>query len=185
MLAGNLLLREQQLREQSAKVGLQRTNMAFAPTLSFVANNSYNQYNPDFTLFGGNWIQSQYIGFRLGFNLPNANTIANRAKAKYDYQLTLKNGEQTRLQTTSELQQLALDWEKAATQLNTNREVLDLQRNIYLKHQNLYREGLQSIDQTLSSFSAMVNAEYSFIAAQVSIALATAKIDLNNKFNSK
>jgi hypothetical protein len=75
------------------------------------------------------------------------------------------------------------DREKVAAQQATNVEILAIQRDTYFKNRNLYTEGVQGIDRTLASFTAMVNAEYNLIATQVSLALAQAKIDIHNKFN--
>lgn len=178
-----LLLRTAVQREQSALVNLKKANAAFWPSLSFVANNAYNQYNPDFTLFGGNWIHSQYLGLRLNLNLPNANSIANQSKAKFDRLIAQKNTEQTLIQTALKRQQLESDWQKSVSQLKNNAQILALQRDTYLKNKSLYDEGQQAIDRTLNSFSAMVNAEYNLISSQVATALAQAKIDINNHFN--
>ena len=57
---------------------------------------------------------------------------------------------------------------------NNNREWFE-------KNKNLYAEGLISIDRTLNSFNAMLNANYNLITSKVSILLAQSKIDINNK----
>jgi outer membrane protein TolC len=178
----SLLLRSNALKEQSAYTNLRKAKYAYLPTIAFVANNSYNQYNPDFTVFGGNWINSQYVGLRLNFNLPNATTVANQSKAKYEYQISQKNAAQATLKSSLEQQQLANDWDKAASQLKANEQVLALQRDTYQKNKNLYNEGLLAIDRTLSSFTAMLNANYNLISSQVNTALAQTKIDINNTF---
>ncbi len=169
------------LREQSALGSLKKANQAFAPTLSFVFSNNSNQYNQDFTIFGGNWIPSQYLGFKFNFNLPNAHTISNRANARFDYALAQKSSQEAKVKNDLAHQQLGLDWDKAKSQEKNNAEILDLQRDTYLKNQNLYREGLLGIDRTINSFNGMVNAEYNLITAKVSAQLAQAKIDINNK----
>ena len=90
----NLLSESNRLKELSAFTTIQRTRRAFSPTVSLVASNSFNQYNNDFTILGGNWIMSNYIGLKINFALPNANTLSNKFKAQYDYQLAQKNTEQ-------------------------------------------------------------------------------------------
>ena len=179
----DLLVQSYLLKQQSALTNLQKTKRSMAPTLSFVANNSFNQYNNEFTVFGGKWITSNYVGLKLNFVLPNANTISNQYKAQYDYQLAQKNTEQARIKSDLTYKQLETDWSKALSQQKSHAEILAIQQDTYQKNKNLYNEGLQSIDRTLSSFNAMLNANYSLIASTVSILLAQSKIDINNKLN--
>lgn len=179
----DLLVQSYLLKQQSALTNLQKTKRSMAPTLSFVANNSFNQYNNEFTVFGGKWITSNYVGLKLNFVLPNANTISNQYKAQYDYQLAQKNTEQARIKSDLTYKQLETDWSKAISQQKSHAEILAIQQDTYQKNKNLYNEGLQSIDRTLSSFNAMLNANYSLIASTVSVLLAQSKIDINNKLN--
>ncbi|NBB22018.1 TolC family protein [Runella sp. CRIBMP] len=76
----DLLIQSNLLKEKYALEYIDKARKSMYPTLSFVAGNSFNQYNNDFTLFGGKWITSNYVGMKLNFALPNANTISNRTK---------------------------------------------------------------------------------------------------------
>jgi outer membrane protein TolC len=175
----NFLLKEQYALESSRKL----TYNFFIPTLAVVFGNNYNQFNQDFTVTGGNWINSQYIGVRLNFSVPNAATITNRFKAEYDYQLSQKNTEQARIKSELDTKKLDTDWHKAVSQHQTHAEIALLQKETYQKNKNLYNEGLQSLDRTLTSFNALVSANYNLIASRASVRLAEAKIELNNKIN--
>lgn len=177
----DLLVQSNLLREKYALGYIEKTGKSMTPTLSFVASNSFNQYNNDFTLFGGKWITSNYVGLRLNFALPNANTISNRTKAYFDYELARKNTQQAQIKADLTTKQLSNDFEKAVSQLQNNVEILDIQRDTYEKNKNLYSEGLISIDRPLNSFNAMLNAQYSLISSKVSVMLAQSKIDINNK----
>jgi outer membrane protein len=177
----NLLSESNRLKELSAFTTIQRTRRAFSPTVSLVASNSFNQYNNDFTIFGGNWITSNYIGLKINFALPNANTLSNKFKAQYDYQLAQKNTEQAQIKADLTVTQLETDWEKALSQTKSNGEIVEIQQDTYEKNKNLYHEGLISIDRVLGSFNALINAKYSLISSKVNISLAQIKIDINNK----
>jgi outer membrane protein TolC len=181
VMLNNLLVESNRLKELSALTTIQKTKRAFAPTVSFVASNSFNQYNNDFTLFGGKWITSNYVGLKLNFALPNANTLTNKFKAQYDYQLAQKNTEQAQIKADLTVSQLETDWEKALSQTKNYEEIIDIQRDTYNKNKNLYNEGLISIDRVLNSFNALTNAIYSLNSSKVSISLAQVKIDINNK----
>ena len=177
----DLLVQSHLLKEKYALGYIEKAKKSMYPTLSFVASNSFNQYNNDFTLFGGKWITSNYVGLRLNFALPNANTISNRTKAHFDYELARKNTQQAQIKADLTTKQLSNDFEKAVSQQQSNAEILEIQRDTYEKNKNLYVEGLTSIDRPLSSFNAMLNAQYSFISSKVSVLLAQSKIDINNK----
>lgn len=177
----DLLVQSYLLRQKYALGYIEKTGKSMMPTLSFVAGNSFNQYNNDFTLFGGKWITSNYVGLKLNFALPNANTISNRTKAYFDYELARKNTQQAQIKADLTAKQLINDFEKAVSQLQSNVEILEIQRDTYQKNRNLYSEGLTGIDRPLSSFNAMINADYSLISSKVSVLLAQSKIDINNK----
>lgn len=177
----DLLIQSNLLKEKYALEYIDKARKSMYPTLSFVAGNSFNQYNNDFTLFGGKWITSNYVGMKLNFALPNANTISNRTKAYFDYELAKKNTQQAQITADLTTRQLVNDFEKAVSQLQSHVDVLEIQQDTYEKNKNLYSEGLISIDRTLTSFNAMLNAQYSLISSKVSVMLAQSKIVFNNK----
>jgi outer membrane protein TolC len=177
----DLLVRSNMLKEKYALENIEKTKKTMTPTLSFVASNSFNQFNNDFSFFQGNWITSNYVGLKLNFTLPNANMISNKTKAYFDYELAKKNTQQAQIKVDLNSKQLSNDYEKAISQQQSNAEILEIQRDTYLKNKNLYAEGLIGIDRTLNSFNAMLNANYNLITSKVSILLAQSKIDINNK----
>jgi outer membrane protein TolC len=177
----NLLVESNLLKEKYAMGYINKTKKSIMPTASFVMSNSFNQFNNDFTVFGGKWITSNYLGVKLNFALPNANNITNRTKAQFDYQLAQKNTEQAQIKADLTKKQLINDFDKAISQHRSNTEILEIQRDTYEKNKNLYVEGLTSLDRALNSFNALLNAYYSNISSKVSVLLAQSKIDINNK----
>ncbi|MFP5040836.1 TolC family protein [Parasediminibacterium sp. JCM 36343] len=160
---------------------LQIKKATFLPTLSFTASNAYTLYNQSFKVFDGKWYNSQSIGLKLALPLPNASSLSNAVKAKYDYQLAKKTAEQSTITAELDRQQLGNEYDKALSQYQTNMEIFQLRKDSYQRNKNLYTEGLFGMDQTLNSFNAMVNARYSLISSQIAVLLAQAKIDINNK----
>jgi outer membrane protein TolC len=171
-------------REDYALASYKKTTAAFLPTLSFIGSNGYNQYNQDFTVFGGKWINSNYVGLKLIINIPNSVMVSNKVNAKYNYQLAQQATKQAQIKVQLEQKQLDNDWEKASSQYSNNKEIVTIQTDTYLKNKNLYNEGILSIDKTITSFNSLVNAEYNLITSKVNVLLATAKIDINNKFKN-
>jgi outer membrane protein TolC len=171
------------LREQYALLNIKKTKMAQLPTLSLFAGNNYNQYNSNFTYGGGKWIHSQYIGLKLNYTLPNANTITNKVNAKYTYLLAQQATKQAKIKADNEAQQLENDWQKAYSQYNSNKEIVALHKETYQKNKNLYVEGVIALDKTIASMNYVINAEYNLITSKVSMLLVAAKMEINNKLN--
>jgi outer membrane protein len=177
----DLLVRSNLLKEEYALGYIEKTKKAITPTISFVASNSFNQFNNDFSFFQGNWITSNYVGLKLNFALPNANTITNKTKAYFDYELAKKSTLQAQIKADLNTKQLSNDFEKAISQQHSNSQILEIQRDTYEKNKNLYTSGLIGIDRTLGSLNAMLNANYNLISSKVNVLLAQSKIDINNK----
>jgi outer membrane protein TolC len=169
------------LKEKIAQSNIRNAKLAFSPTASFVFSNSYQTFNTSFTVLGGNWINSNYIGLRLNIPIPSANAISKKYSAAYDLQIAQKNTAQASLKAQLNTSQLTNDYHKAISQYNTNKEIVALRQDSWMKNKNLYTEGLTGLDQVLNSYNSMINAQQSMIASQVNILLAAAKIDVNNK----
>jgi outer membrane protein TolC len=150
------------------------------PTLSIFAGNNFNQYNQALTLFGGKWIHSQFLGFKLNLSIPSANDISNLYKLKYDYEIADKNAVQAQNKEKNQQAQLGIDLVKASSQFKTNREVQKIRSDSYYHQLNLYKEGMIGLDVVLNSFSLLVTSEYNTITALANIQLANAKIKINN-----
>jgi outer membrane protein TolC len=170
------------LKEKYAWSNYRQTVKSNLPTLSFTQSNSYTLYNQDFKLFDGKWYKGASIGFKLAIPMPNANSIGNRTKAKYDYELARKNTEQETIKANLVQTQLQVDYDKALSQARSNKEIFELRKDSYQKNKMLYEQGLLGLDQTLNSYTAMVNAGYNLTTSSINVQLAQAKININNKF---
>jgi outer membrane protein TolC len=171
------------LKEQYALSNFKQLKKSNLPTASILFNQSYQQNSPQFDLFNGNskWYYSDYIGLKLNVPLPSAKAITLQNNAQYEYLLAQKNTEHSKIKAALDFQQLGNDYEKAVSQATANQEIYNLRKDTYQRNQQLYSEGLIGIDQTINSFNAMVNANYSLVAAQINVQLALIKIEINNK----
>jgi len=176
-------LKSSALREKAALASYQQLQTTILPTLSFVNSNSTQQYPTSAQVYSSNdkWYKSSYVGLKLSVAIPSGNTVSQRYKAKYDYQLAQKNTEHIKNKTELEYKQLGIDYSKAISQWTSNTEVYELKKESYEKNLNLYSEGLLSLDQTLNCYSAMVNSNYNRISSAINVLLAQSKIDINNK----
>jgi outer membrane protein TolC len=170
------------LKEKIALANYRQTRHSLYPTLSFFQSYTTQQFNERGKLFDRsvNWIPSSFIGLRLSFTIPNANTITQLSQARYDHLLAKKNTEQQKIRAEIELRQLSVDFDKALSQAATNKHIYELRKDTYSRNLNIYNEGIIGLDQALASFNNMVSAQYNFIAAQVSVLLAKSKAGINN-----
>lgn len=183
ILKNNLSVSSFLLKEQYALNDYKKNKQNRLPTLSFVKNNSFNQYNQNFTITGGNWVPSSYLGLKLSIPIPSSKTMSNISNAKYNYELAQQNSYQATIKADLDNKKLGVEWDKSQSQVKNFTEILDLQKDTYHKNKNLYTEGLQSIDRTLNSLNTLVNAEYNVISSKVNVLLSQAKININNQIN--
>jgi outer membrane protein TolC len=171
------------LKEKVAFSNYKQLKYSLYPAISFFQAYTTQQYNTRGKLFDNsvNWIPSSYIGLKLSIPIPNASTIAQASNAKFDYLLAKKTTEQQIIKSGIETKQLSVDYDKAVSQAQSNKEIYELRKDTYQKNQSLYAEGLISLDHTLTSFNAMVTGSYNLISSNVNVLLAKAKIDINNR----
>jgi outer membrane protein TolC len=179
----DLNLKSSLLKEQYTFNNFRQHKRAQLPTLSFFLSNTFQQNNTRFKIFDSNidWINSNYIGLKLTFNLPSVQSITQISNARYDMLLAKKNTEQIKIKSDLEFEQLSTELDKALSKMKSDKEIYNLRYDSYAKNQQLYSEGLIAIDQTINSYNAMLSAHYNLISAQISVQLAQTKIDINNK----
>ena len=169
-------------KQQYAKASYKQSKRTLLPSLNAFASNSNQQFSDNFSLFDQriSWINSNYIGLKLSWQIPTANTIAQVSKAKYDYLLSVQNTEHQRLKSNLEFEQLKIDYNKSVSQSNSNKQVAMLRADTYRRNVENYREGIISLDKLLLSYNEMVNSNYTSISTSVSVLLNEAKIKIYN-----
>lgn len=176
-----LSLENSQLKEHYARLEYRQKRWSQLPTLSFVANQSFNLYNEDFAVTSGNWIGSNYVGLKLSVPLPNSKSVADRFNARYDQQLAGESLRQEELSSARDHQNLSIEWDKAAAKVESKSEILSLQADTYRKNRRLYTEGLLGLDRTLDSLNTLIQTDYELVESKVDLMLAAAKIEINNQ----
>ncbi len=185
-VATNLLRAENaQLRKEYALADMRKVGAGFfVPTLSLMYSTNYNQYNQEQTIAGGNWIHNNYVGLKLGFTVPTATSVANRTKARYDFEIASKNEQHAQLQATVERNLLIIANKKALAQYITQKHVYELQADTYAHNKRLYQQGLADMHQLLTSYTSMVNSEADALSVLADVGVAEANININNRLNS-
>ena len=180
IMLNELSIQQSMLQEKYAMQNLKSSKQAFLPTVSLQLSNSWNLYNTEFTPFSGNWINSNYIGLRLNVPVPNSRQLSNRINAEYELEIAANNTIKERNKAALEVESLRSEYAQALSQIETNKKVLALQRDTYAKNQNLYAEGIVSLDITIQSLNAVLAAEYDLTNSEVNQALIQEKININN-----
>ena len=178
-----LELKNQILNQDYALQNYKKSKSLLLPSLSFFAGNSYQLNNDSFQPLSGDWVNSNYLGLTLTFNLPGSSTLSNIKRTKLDYQIATRELEKVQHSSLIEKNRLENSYDKAFSENEIAEEIKLLNADTYEKNLNLYTQGLISVDRLLDSYEAMVNAEYAANSATISLELAHSKILINNKFN--
>ena len=178
-----LELKNQILNQDYALQNYKKSKSLLFPSLSFFAGNSYQLNNNSFQPLSGDWVNSNYLGITLSFNLPNSSTLNNIKQTKLEYQIATREVEKVQQSTLIEKKRLENNYKEALSERNITSEIQRLNADTYEKNMNLYTQGLISVDNLLESYNAVLNAKYSANAAEISLELAHSKILINNRFN--
>lgn len=170
------------------KIGLRNLKIAkysFLPTLSAFASASQQQFNTNSRIIDQNinWIPSSYIGLRLKLSIPSASLISRYNKTKNEYNILRNNSEQQRIQSDLKNKQMLIDYEKAKSQTESFQQIYNLRKETYEKNLSNYEAGILGLEETLKSFTEMVNSQYNLISSENTTEMYLTKININNKIN--
>lgn len=183
LVINNLNSLSSQMKVKSSLANYRQIQLSTLPYLSAFASNSNQQFNNNFSLFDNsvNWINSNYIGLKAIWLLPNANTISQISKSKHEYLLAKQNQEHAGLKSNLDFKHLDIEFDKAVSQMNTNKLVNDLRIDSYKKNLDNYKQGITALDELLNSYNAMINSGYNYISSVVNVLLSKSKININNQ----
>ena len=178
----DLSLTQSALKEKYALAYYRQIKTTMLPTLSAFGSNTDQQFNTQFSLFDENvkWINSNYIGLKAVWQIPNTSTISQTTKAKYEYKLAQQNTNHSRLQATLDFEKLQIEAEKTKASAINQQQIYMLRADTYQKNLESYREGILSLDMLLNSYNAMVNSRYNLVSALSNHLLTNSKIKINN-----
>lgn len=180
-----ILLNNAILNEQISLRNYNKAKYAFSPTVSVFASRQNQQFNTRATLFDKNvnWIPSNYVGLRLSIPFPTAGSLAQSSKSKYDYLLAKNSIEHIKIQSKLNDSQLIIDYNKALSQRESNREIYRIRKDTYEKNMQNYEAGIISIETAIKSFTDMIGSQFNFISSEKLVDMYLTKIDINNKIN--
>jgi outer membrane protein TolC len=182
VMSNQLMFKNAFLNEQISLSNYKKIKYSFLPSLSAFTSISQQQFNTRARVYdyNNNWIPSSYVGIRLSMPLPSASSISQFQIAKYEHLRAKNDTERLKIQTSLNNTQLHIEYEKAVSQLESNRVIYAMRKDTYEKNFNNYLAGILDLDQIIRSFNEMVKSQYNLIASAKVVEMSLTKININN-----
>jgi outer membrane protein TolC len=179
----NLQNQNSELQTQLAQQEYKTLRYQNYPTLSFISSfNWQNLSNEQFFSTQSNWQNFNYIGLKLGWELPTIQRLSNIKNKKIQLEILQQTYEHIKAETKSKKEQLELEYQKSINQLVNFQKVFDLKKDTYEKNFNQFKEGILPLDKLLISQNDMINSKINVVSALTNIGFNKNKIEINNKF---
>jgi outer membrane protein TolC len=160
---------------------LKYNRLSHLPVLSFVSsfswqNNSNNRFFDNST----SWINANYWGLKLSFNLPpDVNKLAQTKTSEITADIARINLAQAKKQNETNNRQMEIAYQQVYSQLSSNQQIYALKHDTYLKSMNQFKENILPLDRLLMVFNDRLTSKLNEQIAQVSVLAAKAKIEIN------
>jgi outer membrane protein len=181
--SSQLQARANLLQMEYAKSDLRANRLANLPVISVLYSYSHyqNSVNQFFDTRANNpWLNSAFLGAKVTFNIPDVNHILSSRNAKINYHIALINSNHGQLQNDISNNQLHLDYEKAYSQLNVNKQIFQLKEENYRIAFNQYNQSVLSFDKLLTAFNDMLVSRLNYSNSLANMLYTKSKVDINN-----
>lgn len=179
LLAENAKL-QYELSEQEYK-GLKFQNY---PVLSFISSFNWQNLSNDFAFSkNSDWINFNYIGLKLSYDLPTTVTkYSNLKSKKIQLEIAKNNQEFSKKENENKNKQMILEYEKALLQNENFIKIYILKKDTYEKNFNQFKENILPLDKLLISQNDMLTSRLNVVYSLANIGFAKAKIEISNRF---
>ena len=179
----NLQNQNSELQTQLAQQEYKSLQYQNYPTLSFVSSfNWQNLSNDNFFASKSNWQNFNYVGLKLGWELPTIQRISNIKSKKIQLEILQKTNEHIKAETESKNEQLNLEYQKSLQQFINFQKVFDLKKDTYEKNFNQFKEGILPLDKLLISQNDMIISKLNIVSVLTNIGFSKSKFEINNTF---
>lgn len=167
-----------QIAQQEYK-SLQYQNL---PVLSFISSfNWQNLSNDNFFAQNSDWINFNYVGLKLSYDLPTTlQKYSNIQNKKIQLEIFKNNEIHSRKENESINKKMVLQYEKAINQLENFQRIYALKKDTYDKNYNQFKENILPLDKLLISQNDMLISKINVIMALSTIGYNKTKIEINN-----
>lgn len=182
--SNNLQTQNAVLQTQVAQLEFKSLKYQNLPVLSFVSSfNWQNLSNKNLVSNNSNWIDYNYVGFKLSYDLPTTVQKVNNVKSKQiQLQILKNNEEQSQKENEQNNVQLVIEYNRYLKQVDNNQKVYLLKKDTYEKSYNQYIENILPLSQLLITQTDLLNSKINVIAALTNIGYYKNKIDINNEY---
>jgi OMF family outer membrane factor len=169
------------LKVDLANADLKTNHFMQLPTVSLVFYDAWQQ-NSNLMFFDNNvqWLNSQYVGFKLSMPFPDVYRLTQTKTTKINKTISLQNAEHAKLQTNFTNKQLILDYEKAYSQFITTKLIYELKNENYQLALNQFNMDILSSDKLLIAFNDMITSRLNYSNSLANLLFSKSKIDINN-----
>lgn len=180
----NLIVENATLQSQMAQQENKALKYQNLPVLSFVSSLNWQNLSNDFSFSkNSNWINYNYIGLKLSYDLPTTIQKITNQKSKQIQIQILKNNEKHSLkENENKNAQMILEYEKSLKQKENLWKIHDLKKDTYEKNFNQFKENILPLDKLLISQNDMLVSKLNIVSSLANIGFNKTKIEINNGF---
>lgn len=179
LLANNFKLKSELAQQELTSLKYQNY-----PTLSFISAFNWQNLSNNFSFAkNSDWINFNYVGIKLAYDLPTTvQKYANIKSKKIQLQIA-KNNEEFRIKDNENSnKQLVLEYQKALKQKGNFSKIYTLKKDTYDKNLNQFKENILSLDKLLISQNDMLISKLNIVFSLANIGFNKNKIEINNRF---
>ena len=180
----NLLTENSKLQTQLAQQEYKILKYQNLPVLSFVSSFNWQNLSNDFSFArNSDWINFNYIGLKLSYDLPTTvQKYSNLKSKKIQLQIANTNENFSQKESDNRNKQMLLEYEKALKQKENLSKIYALKKDTYEKNFNQFKENILSLDKLLISQNDMLISQLNIVSSLANIGFNKTKIEINNKF---
>lgn len=180
----NLIVENATLQSQMAQQENKALKYQNLPVLSFVSSLNWQNLSNDFSFSkNSNWINYNYIGLKLSYDLPTTiQKITNQKSKQIQIQILKNNEKHSLIENESKNAQMILEYEKSLKQKENLWKIHDLKKDTYEKNFNQFKENILPLDKLLISQNDMLVSKLNIVSSLANIGFNKTKIEINNGF---
>ena len=155
------------------------------PVLSFISSFNWQNLSNDFFFSKkSSWIDYNYVGLKLSYDLPTTvNKYTNLKSKQLQYEIQKNNEIFAFKENEIRNNQMVIDLEKAITQKEQQQKIYLLKKDSFEKNYDQYLENVLPLDKLLLSQMDMMNSRLALVTTLANIGLYKHKIELYNRVN--
>lgn len=180
----DLWIKHYELKEKMAEQEWKSSQKQQLPVLGFVSSfNWQNLSNQSFFHSNSNWINFNYVGLRLSWELPTTVLKYSAVKEKkMQWQIAENEVNHFIRENETRNSNLLVEYEKAFSQLENYKKIQTLKEDTYQKYFDQYQENILSLDKLLTAQTDMLLSQLNVVTALAGVGFNENKIIINNKF---